>query len=138
MYIHYFPLGLSVYCSREMNDLGVIGVKILLTRGEAGKIIGLGGKSIDELRKYTGARIHLNKDVSKERILCVRGCLAIVMNAIDRIIDLMDNDGRPLGKGALKFIMTDTRCKRGTLVEIDNKRHGGQNICQSNYFTMFK
>ena len=90
---------------------GYLNIKILLNRNEAGRIIGLQGSTIEDIRTNSWASLHLDKDKSKERILKVRGPKGSVMKAVDHILEVFEEGNVRMGKKSIKFIMTDAQCK---------------------------
>ena len=78
-------------------------LRLLLTRAECGRLLGIKGENIQKIRKNTTTTIHLDKDNSKERVLSMSGSEESVVNACDLLLDCINSDSVKMGKSKLRL-----------------------------------
>ena len=94
-----------------MTDCQKLNVKLLLTRAEAGSIIGIKGGNISKLRGETNVCLHISKDKTEQRILSIRGNQENAYAALENILDTIDERNTGLRKRPLKLLLEDKLCK---------------------------
>ena len=97
---HWFNIS---FC-RIMTDCQKLNVKLLLTRAEAGSIIGIRGGNISKLRGETNVCLHISKDKTEQRILSIRGNQENAYAALENIFDTIDERNTGLRKRPLKLL----------------------------------
>ena len=65
-------------------------IRILMTRRECGRLIGVGGPNIQKLRLKTSCFISTDKDTGGDRTVSVRGELINAIETLDFIADSID------------------------------------------------
>ena len=98
-----------------------ISTRLLLGRQEVGRLLGVGGKTIVEVRKRSEAKIHIDKDGSKDRIVTISGNRACVISAVETVAELTQSSSQSISNKSLKLLLLDAQCKE--LV-----RDGGNNL----------
>ena len=86
-------------------------IKLLLSRAEAGRLIGIGGTNIKIIRESSDTTIHLDKDDSKERILVIKGSFPNALKATDLILDSIEDSITKLGGRHIRILCHDRLCK---------------------------
>ena len=86
-------------------------LRILLSRTEAGRLIGLKGANIDSLRQTTKTNIHIDNDGSSKRVATITGPFMNVCVAAGKVSDSIENPNIGLGRKGINLILQDHCCK---------------------------
>ena len=65
-------------------------LRILLTRSEVGRLIGMGAESIRRLRRENNTNIEIDKDIINHRVVTLKGEFKDVTNVIEEILDITE------------------------------------------------
>ena len=86
-------------------------LRILLTRSEVGRLIGIGAESIRRLRRENNTNIEIDKDIINHRVVALNGEFIDVTNVIEEILDITEPTYGSISKKTLKVLMQDELCK---------------------------
>ena len=87
-------------------------VRLLLSRTESGRLIGLGAKVIREIRRSSSCSILIDKDTGGERTVSVSGEESDVIQALGLIAEAIEPEGGAMSNKSLKFLFHDILCQR--------------------------
>ena len=78
-------------------------IRLILSRTEAGRLIGIQGQNIKDIRSYTQADISIDKDRNRQRTVNIKGKSFDVFLAIDEIINSIQGQSSVLWKRPLRL-----------------------------------
>ena len=102
----------QVIFSFQKMEKSPTNLRVLLSPTVAGRLLGQGGKNIQDIRKSSNTIIHLSKDDSKDRIVVIRGSFENVLKAADLVVDSIESEVTKLGGKNLRILCPDSFCKK--------------------------
>ena len=100
-------------------------LRILLSRSEAGRLIGVKGVNIKQVRGCAKAKIYIDTDDSNHRVVIISGNRDDIWRALEMISSLIENPSGGMGRKHLKLLLQDKICKD---LGISNTKNTWSNI----------
>ena len=86
-------------------------IRILLSRSEAGRLIGVSGDNIRQVRMCTKAKLFIDTDESSNRVVIISGNEEEIITALEMISSSIENPSGGMGRKHLKLLLEDRFCK---------------------------